>query len=201
MKRLTQLSVFLLVWLTGAGAFAAPAVTNLPENRILLFNDYTSSNTTVLLNQPWTLHEGPMPGSGSSLYKALLAGTNHFHRAGWRLLSARGGCAGYLGFSIPQKVPWTTPTYPAVASNLAANLRYESGALVESPVLTNGLGTVYFEAINNLAAYSGQINVEVATNMVNVGTGEVIPTILPPSTNNLELAWATNDVQIGRAHV
>ena len=43
MKWMTQLCVFLVAALTQLSVLAAPAVTTLPENRILLFNDYSSN--------------------------------------------------------------------------------------------------------------------------------------------------------------
>jgi hypothetical protein len=198
MKWFHKLSVFLVVVLMRVGVFAAPAVTTLPENRILLFNDYAASNTAVLVNQPWTLHDGPPTLSGSAVNRALLPGTNHFHRTGWRFLACRTGCAGYIsgGRIVPPLSPLTVPIYPAIASNLAVNLRYEIGAMFESPVLTNGIGSIYFEAINNLPAYSGQLTVELATNMVEVSSGNVIPTVNPPSTNGFEYIWQVLDAPL-----
>ncbi len=191
MKWVNKLCVFLCVVLAQSAVFAAPPVTTLPESRFLHFNDYAKTNNTP--DVVWT-HDGPFPGSGSPSNRALLAGTNHFHRTGWRFMSCRTGCAAYLGRVPPPVFPVTVPTLPTIASNLAANLRNDLGALIESPVFTNGIGTIYFEAINNLAAYTNQITVEIATNMINVDTEVIIPTVAPPATNNLNYVWETVDV-------
>ena len=190
MKKTIRLGVFIGVILAQFGLFAAPAVTNLPENRIILFDDYASTNGV----SPTWVHEGPAPtGLGSTL--ALLAGTNHYHRTGWVFRSCRTGCSGYMSNAriIPPKSPATTPVLPAIALNLAANLRNESGAMIESPVFTNGIGTVYFEAINGLAANQTTVSVEVATSMTNRSAGTVIGTVNPPSTNGFEYVWQTLD--------
>ncbi len=190
MKWLTQLTVFIGMLLAQAGAFASPAVTNLTENRFLQFDNYLMTN-----NVPATwVHEGPLPASGSAPNRALLAGTNHYHRAGWLLRSCRAGTSAYLGYGVPPRNPTAAPVYPAVATNLAANLQNAYGAFIESPALTNGVGAIYFDAINNQTAYTNQLTVEIATNMVNVSTSEIIPTVLPPSTNGLNYVWAPLDV-------
>ncbi len=180
----------------GMNVFASPAVTTLPENRFLQFNDYLMTNDVPAT---W-VHQGPMPASGANFNRALLAGTNHVHRAGWVFRSCRMGTAAYLGYAIPPRIPTAVPTYPAVASNLAANLQNANGASIESPALTNGVGAVYFEAINSQLAYTNELTVEIATNMVDAGTGEIVPTVLPPSTNNLNYVWEPlNALQLSAA--
>ena len=193
MKWLTQLSVILVVALMRAGALAAPAVTNLPDNRILLFDDYAASNTTVLLDQPWVLHDGPLYGIVPS-QKALLTGTNHYHRSGWALYSCRGGTVGALsgGRYVPPFV--VVPTYPLIASNLAANLRNDLASSLESPVLTNGIGTLYFEAINAFVGKPTELTVDLATNMWDQVGGTNVYTLLPSSTNGMISVWQTLSV-------
>ena len=163
----------------------------LPESRILDFDDYVLTNNAPT---PTWRHEGPMP-TGLNNVRALLPGTNHYHRTGWYLLSCRTGCSGYLTNAriIPPKSP--APVYPNfVVSNLAANLRNDLGARIESPVFTNGIGTVYFEAINSLQAYPTQISVDIATNMVSLDLGTIVGTVAPPSTNGLDYVWQPLDV-------
>lgn len=164
----------------------------MPEGRFLHFNDYTQTNNAPT---PTWVHEGPLLVTPVQFYRALLAGTNHYHRAGWRLLSCRTGCSAYISGStnIPPVVPAIAPVYPQVASNLAANLRYQSGAVVESPVFTNGVGTLYFETAVNTLDY-GQLTVELATNMLDLAQGALIPTVTPPSTDGLAYAWVPIDV-------
>ena len=174
-----------------AGVFAA-ATSVLPENRCLDFNDYVLTNNAPM---PTWVHEGPMP-VGLSFIRALLAGTNHYHRTGWKFISCRTGCSGYMSTAriIPPKSPATTPASPYIAFNLAANLRNDLGARIESPVFTNGIGTIYFEAINSLQYYPTQISVEIATNMVSLDLGTIIGTVNPPSTNGLDYVWQPLDV-------
>ena len=157
---------------------AAPAVTILPESRCLDFNDYAQTNNAPT---PKWVHEGP-PVTGLNSSRALLSGTNHFHRTGWVLHSCRTGCSGYMSGAriVPPLSPETVPIYPAMATNLAANLRNDSGAYVESPVFTNGVGTFYFDAINGVAGNPTAITVDVSTDSV-VGA------------NGLEYVWQELD--------
>ena len=172
-------------------SFAAPAVANLPENRILLFDDYVLTNNAPT---PTWVHVGPIT-VGLNYMKALLAGTNHFHRTGWFLRACRTGCSGYMPNAriIPPRIPALAPIYPVTASNLAANLQNDLSARIESPVFTNGIGTVYFEAINSLQDYPTQISVDIATNMYSSNLGMTLYTVNPPSTNGYDLTWETLD--------
>ena len=161
MKRMTQWLILVFVTLTGLGVGAATPVTTLPENRFLDFNDYALTNNGT---PPTWVHDGNLL---AGMYnRQLLQGTNHFHRAGWTLNSVRAGAFGYQGLTVPPLAPLTLPAYPVISSNLAANLRNDLYAYVESPVLTNGLGTLYFETINGIANTRMQVTVDVATNMV-----------------------------------
>jgi len=158
MKRTTRLGIFAGVLLAHFGLFASPAVTNLPENRIILFDDYVLTNNVP----PTWVHDGPVPaGFANTPPKALLAGTNHYHRTGWIFRFCRTGCSGYMSNAriIPPKSPSSLPPTPNIATNLAANLQNDLNAMIESPVFTNGIGTVYFEAINGNPAYTNQITV------------------------------------------
>lgn len=194
MKWLPQRYVCLLVVLSiRFVAFAAAPYTTLPENRVLDFNDYALTNNFP--NPTW-VHQGvPMTGLGS--YQALLRGTNHFHRTGWVFLCCRLGSAYYQsgGRAIPNKIPSSVPVAPYyLSTNMAANLQNNTNALIESPVFTNGIGTIYFEAINNLDTYKCQITVEICTNMQNVSTWDYIPLITSGSTNNYVYNWTNPKV-------
>ena len=190
MNRTTQLGVFAVVVMAHFGLFADPAVTNLPENRILQFNDYTLTNNTAT---PLWVHEGTTaPGGLAAGVKALLKGTNHYHRTGWVLQWCRTGCSAYkLNYlNVPPVSPATMPPDPYIATNLAANMQNDLHAQIESPVLTNGAGTVYFEAINGDPSYPTEITVEIATNMTN-NVGSVTGLLPPPSTNGFMYVWQT----------
>ncbi len=165
----------------------------LTENRILQFNDYVLTTNTPT---PTWVHEGLAPAGFASTTKALLAGTNHYHRTGWVLRFCRTGCSGYMSNAriIPPKSPAAVPAAPYISDNMAANMQNDLNALIESPVFTNGIGTVYFEAINGNPSYTNQITVEIATDMINPTLGTVIATVNPPSTNGLVYDWRPLDV-------
>ena len=193
MKWMMRLFMTLFLGLLQECAFAAAPVTVLPENRILQFDDYVLTNNAPT---PTWVHVGPMP-AGLSSTRALLPGTNHFHRTGWFLRACRTGCAGYyngLARIVPPKSPSSVPASPYIASNLAANLQNDLSALIESPVFANGIGTVYFDAINSLQAYPTQISIDVATNMFSSDLGITLYTVNPPSTNGYEYKWETLDL-------
>ncbi|MEI7900459.1 MAG: hypothetical protein WCK89_09400, partial [bacterium] len=126
----------------------------LSEARILTFNDYALTNNAPT---PTWVHVGTT--ASALALKPLLAGTNHYHRTGWKLLFCRTGSTRVAtGFF---------KVIPDVATNYAAYLENTLGAQIESPVFTNGIGTVYFEAINNESASPTQITVELSTNMTD----------------------------------
>ncbi|MEI7902023.1 MAG: hypothetical protein WCK89_17360, partial [bacterium] len=153
MKWLAYRLVFLAAALAQTCAWAA-ATTSLPESRILLFDDYALTNNAPT---PTWVHEGTAPSALA--LKPLLAGTNHYHRTGWKLFFCRTGstrvAAGYF------------KVLPDVATNYAAYLENTTNAVITSPVFTNGIGTVYFEAINNESASSTQISVDWSTNLTD----------------------------------
>lgn len=177
--------------LTRFGMVSAASVT-LPESRYLDFNDYTQTNAP---NRVW-VHEGSAP-KGFGNYKALLPGTNHWHRSGWFFNSCRMGSAWYINESrsIPPKDPDSTPSSSVgyVAANLAANMQNTLGAYIESPIFTNGIGTIYFEAINSQASYTNQITVQIATNMYDSLLGYT-NTVLLSTNATRDYVWETLEV-------
>ncbi len=163
--------------------------TNLPESRILLFDDYALTNNAPT---PTWAHAGPVPPSFPSSRKALLTGTNHHHRTGWILRACRTGSSAYMcDRFIPPKSPATMPADPGAITNLAANMQNDTNAVIESPVFADGIGTVYFDAVNGLAAYPTLLSVEIATNMVSDSLGTVLPTFNPPSTDGYSYVWVS----------
>lgn len=169
MKWKSHICAFWVVALVQTCALAA-ATSTLPASRLLQFDDYSSTN--------WT-HEGPLP-SGIPR-QPLKAGTNHYHVTGWRLLSCRTGTARGIGLEVA----------PDSATNLAANLQNTLGAQIESPIFQEGIGTVYFEAINNVEL--NQVTVEWSTNMVSSVDPLLFFPMNPPSTNGLEYVWMPLD--------
>jgi hypothetical protein len=155
------------------------------ENRILQFDDYVLTNN---LPTPTWRHVGPVI-TGSILKKGLKDGTNHFHRTGWFLQACRTGTAKGLGaLRIVPPVEVAVP--PLSATNFAANLQNTLSARIESPILAEGIGTVYFEAINN--AEATEVTVEYATNMVSTSDVWEFTPLNPASlTNGYDYNWIT----------
>lgn len=171
-------------------AHAAPTTT-LPEDRFLDFNDYMKTNVS---DQVWR-HEGGSPPLDTR-YAPLLFGTNHYHRSGWILKSCRTGSSWYLdnARSIPPRDPATVPLVkPYLATNLAANLQNAAGAYIESPIFTNGVGVVYFEAINNDPGYTNRLSIEIATNMWWTDQGVVTNTLMAATNATLSYHWEKMD--------
>jgi hypothetical protein len=169
MKWVNHKIIFWVAVLVQTCAFAA-ATSVLPPNRILQFDDYAVAAT-------WT-HDGPAP-TGGGAYNALRAGTNHFHSTGWRLLSCRTGTARGRGREVA----------PDSTTNFAANLQNTLSAQIESPVFQEGIGTIYFEAINNVE--TTEILVEWSTSMVDPADPYNVFPLDTPSTNGLEYVWTT----------
>ena len=133
--------------------FAAAAVTKieteLPDSRILIFDDY--------LNTKWS-HSGevaPLPTG-----KRLLDGTFHTQTNGWRISEARTGYAGAFGLVVP----------PKMTENYACNLRNLSGPFIESPLYQDGIGTIYFDAVNSEAPVD--LHLYITTNMFDYSAWE-----------------------------
>ena len=69
------------------------------------------------------------------------------------------------------------------------------GALIESPVFSNGIGKVYFEAINNDSGSTRptRIKVSIATNMINDLTGWSTNVMLDAETADLKYEWTISE--------
>jgi hypothetical protein len=52
-----------------------------------------------------------------------------------------------------------------IQTNWQANLQNSSSAKIETPYYPEGIGTLYFDAINVTAAETNQLTIEIATNM------------------------------------
>ncbi len=155
----------LLLALGVSEAFAQYSV--LPDSRILLFNDYADTSK-------WT-HIGNQPPPFVGL--PLRNGTLHTHIEGWVVSEARTGYAGNFGKVIP----------PASSTNFAANLRNVAGASIESPVYPNGIGTLYFEAVNSELPVD--LYVYLATNMYDNASSSVVNQMLLVESGDLVFNW------------
>ena len=171
-------------WIFAALVAASPLVvsaqaayTNLTRGvRFLDFNDYTNTATM------WW-HSGGTAGSFVLTYnRPLLTGTNHTTLAGatnvlgaWQFYNTRlGSVARIAGAMAIPPVDLPPATSPYIATNLAANLQNTTEAYFVSPIFSDGIGTLYFEAINSLAAFEGQLGVFYATDMYNSASNAVV---------------------------
>ena len=174
-------------WTAGTGTshplltqFAPSLIVHqLDESRILLFDDYYLTG-----NSPptWT-HIGPAPtGTPNTPYIGLLAGTNHTHRTGWVFANTRMGqrTASGARYVPPQMAANYTP--PTLTTNYSAHLMNTVYATIYSPIFTNGIGTLYFEAVNVVLTTPVELAVDIATNMTN-GAG------LSGSMTGLDVGW------------
>jgi len=127
-----------------------PPVTDLPESRILIFDDYDDLTK-------WT-HAGDSAPPRAGV--VLRNGTTHTQTNGWKISEARTGYAGGYGLVVPQRT----------TANYACNMRNVAGASIESPLYQDGIGTIYFEAVNSENPYFDEpldLKVYITTNMFN----------------------------------
>ncbi|MCL1921113.1 MAG: InlB B-repeat-containing protein [Kiritimatiellaeota bacterium] len=159
--------VLLVAAMCAQRAMSVASVTDqLADGRILLFDDY---NLTTDVPPTW-VHEGTALMAPPVLVGGLLAGLNHYHRTGWSLLNTRMGQRN-MPATLLYVPPQMTTNYlpPALNVNYSANLMNTNSAAIYSPVFTNGIGTLYFEAINVSLVGTGvapELTVDIATNLV-----------------------------------
>lgn len=148
---------------------------SLPVERRMLFNRWTNGVDYGEYYGGWT-HEGGAPNNVGSnrlrptpYYRSwLLNGTNHFHTSGWRVYSGSVGSSSYLNISTKNYIAPQEYSNASIGltTNWQASLHNTLGARIESPVYAEGVGTIYFDAVNNSTA-SGTLSIQIATNMVH----------------------------------
>jgi hypothetical protein len=112
-------------------------------------------------NAAWS-HVGSSAPFGRA---ALLFGTNHFHTSGWSLIACRAGTPGYIaGFQYVQPLTYSSPS---ATTNFQACMQNTLEAQIISPRFQEGIGTIYFEAINTEPSRPTEITVQIATNMLD----------------------------------
>ena len=122
----------------------------------------------------------------------LLPGTNHVHASGWRLTACRTGTSALLGPNFIPPLAYSD----TIQTNWQANLQNTPDAKIESPFYPEGIGTLYFDAINVWQSEPTEITIEVATNMLEqtyLGGG-VTNVMLPAESEQLVYNWQTLDV-------
>jgi hypothetical protein len=158
-------------------SFAAPIYDLNPDAGFYLsFDDYNQTNGAP----PTWQHIGTTTQGGSQ------QGTNHLHKSGWVFPEVRMGRV-TTGISID---PVLNNNIYVPNTNYCAYFRNSIGAKMESPVFTNGVGSLYFDMVPvTLLAVLPIINVYIATNIVD----PMLP--IPPSAweeiDSLELSSFT----------
>lgn len=159
---------FVMIVVASACFYGLAWPTNeLEPARLITFDDY--ADTSV-----WT-HVGPPPDG--FLLQQLKSGTMHYHYTGWSFLDCRNGTPRIQGREIP----------PDNVTGLQASMANTTNAVILSPVFTNGIGTIYFEAINGQNPVL--VGVEVATNMLCLTSGWPTNLLLDAETADFEYIW------------
>ena len=144
MIRFVKKCFLLLAFVMCASVVCAQETQYLPIERRMLFNAWPLFSSGDFFNVNWT-HEGSSYVLGTLVQpgrRALLYGTNHFHSASWALIDCRAGTPAFIGQSIPPA------SYVSAPTNYQACLRNTLNAQILTPLYTNGIGTIYFDAVN-----------------------------------------------------
>ncbi|HRR33950.1 MAG TPA: hypothetical protein P5026_07630 [Kiritimatiellia bacterium] len=149
----------------------------MPVERRMLFNNWTGRHQLNDKRQDyyhefWTHTGTEAPGRAGDARKALLFGTNHVYAAIsedstrtniWRFTACRVGTSAFIANA--QSIPPTSYS-DVIQTNYQANLQNTPAAMIETPYYPEGIGTLYFDAINVTAAETNQLTIEIATNML-----------------------------------
>jgi len=162
MKSGVKICVFLMVVSCCMCSVVAQDSVGLPVERRMLFNAWPAFLPGSYYHRSWT-HVGPPP---FLMDRWMLPGTNHYHSSGWRLTACRTGTsAGETGSGVNFIPPLSYPAQ-GIQTNWQANLQNTLDAKIESPFYPEGIGTLYFDAINVKPLEPTEITVEIATNML-----------------------------------
>lgn len=189
-RRVALLLALALGFLAPQGAKGYPVMDN---DRILLMNNdakwgasitsqgYYDTDTSA---KTYWVHDATSPGFAPNLLK----GTNHtlFKNDGtklWQLVNCRAGSGTVVGSAARNYIPWTvtaksiidgTTRIPVTSAGAKAVgsviLRNSDEACVYSPYYEEGIGTIYFDAVNAFTDpkyVTGEISLEIATNVTS----------------------------------
>lgn len=189
-RRAALLLALALGLLAPQGAKGYPVMDN---DRILLMNNdakwgasitsqgYYDTDTSA---KTYWVHDATSPGFAPNLLK----GTNHtlFKNDGtklWQLVNCRAGSGTVVGSAARNYIPWTvtaksiidgTTRIPVTSAGAKAVgsviLRNSDEACVYSPYYEEGIGTIYFDAVNAFTDpkyVTGEISLEIATNVTS----------------------------------
>ncbi len=194
MKSVTQFCLFLMAVCGCALNVRAADSTGLAMDRRMLFNHWPFSPEGSYYHPSWT-HEGPAPVDFPPVRRMLLPGTNHLHETGWRLTACRTGTsAGTTGFDVNFIPPLSYSV--TIQTNWQANLQNTLDAKIESPFYPEGIGSLYFDAINVSKTAPTEITVEIATNMLEYTYlgGGVTNIMYPSESEQFSNNWQVLDV-------
>jgi len=194
MKNGVKICIFLMAVSCCACNAVAQDTLILPVERRMLFNTWIFLPAGSYYAPDWT-HVGPAPAVFPPAISMLLPGTNHYHSSGWQLTACRTGTsAGPVGYGVNFIPPLSYST--SIKTNWQANLQNTLGAKIESPFYPEGIGALYFEAINVSRSYATEITVEIATNMLEyiyLGGG-VTNVMYPVESEQFSNNWQVLDV-------
>lgn len=189
-RRVALLLALALGFLAPQGAKGYPVMDN---DRILLMNNdakwgasitsqgYYDTDTSA---KTYWVHDATSPGFAPNLLK----GTNHtlFKNDGtklWQLVNCRAGSGTVVGSAARNYIPWTvtaksiidgTTRIPVTSAGAKAVgsviLRNSDEACVYSPYYEEGIGTIYFDAVNAFTDpkyVTDEISLEIATNVTS----------------------------------
>ena len=162
----------------------------LSPDRMMLFNDYTGApgignpaqSYYIITNTSgtnfWTHQGDPIPAFGGQA--ALLDGTHHTFKvktsntitSEWVFTDCRLGTPAAMnsarGIPPARAGSWSTNNFDynsTIITNWMASMRNTTNAMIKTPFYPDGVGTLYFDAINAHPTYTNQLVVEIATNM------------------------------------
>jgi hypothetical protein len=149
------------------------------SGRYLSFDDYSLTNGAT----PTWQHFGSMPVASSAA--GLQAGSNHVHSSSWSFMHCRMGRGTFTTNSVLPVLNGNP--YVPNGTNYCLYLQNRLEVLIHSPVFTDGIGTLYMDAIS-FAAYDVNLSIYIATNMLN-GMGSPIPLDASANTNRDMIVW------------
>ncbi|MBP5319921.1 MAG: hypothetical protein J6334_02950, partial [Kiritimatiellae bacterium] len=165
-----------------SGWIVSQITSKLPLDRLILFNQWEETNPDTgdvelidmgdYFGGGWTHLDKTSPGRTQAL-KALLDGTNHVFSSGEQTLwDARGVFLGTKSYSAGADAltPQTYTFAGQTITNRQAVLTNTDAPMLISPCYTNGIGTIYFDAINNENKFTIDFEVQIATNMIDLAT-------------------------------
>ena len=177
-RRMGKLYFLSLFALAGVFSIRADSAISLPAERLMLFNQWIDgTDYGDYFGGQWDHDGGPpaqlasTPRSSYYYRRYLLNGSNHVHNAGWKVIDGKTGTSALMRSPSANYIGPLHYDDAMTVTNYQANLNNTLNARVESPFYPNGIGTIYFDAVN--VNQPGEITLEIATNMFDWVTQNV----------------------------